>query len=121
MRAGPTASLSRSLCACGSHLTQSQSRAASSSARTATTRPCGAWNAVASQTSDRARARTCSTEPSSSTRLNADRSMAAGRSGCARWTDSSRCSADAHTGSTWSIEVVVGGTSSSASGWVDVP
>ena len=81
-----------------------------------TTRSSGEWKAATEQTIARARARACAASPVISTRPNARRSSAAGRFGCTRCTTSSRCSAEAATGSSCSIGAVSGGTSSSASG-----
>ena len=92
----------------GSHLTQSQSASESSEARTAIARCSGDWNAAAEQIIARARARACSSAPQSSIRPKARRSTAAGRFGCTRCTSSSRCSAEAAAGSTWSIGARVG-------------
>ena len=121
IRIGPTASDCRALWACGSHFTQSQCARFCSELSTATTRCSGAWKAVAEQISDRASERAGSSGPHTSTRSKARRSIEAGRSGWSRWTTSSRCSADAAAGSTWSIGVLSGGTSSSASGCAHTP
>ena len=88
-------------------------RGSAPSESTATTRWSGEWNAVAEQISDRASERAGSSGPQTSIRSKARRSIDAGRSGWSRCTTSSRCSADAAAGSTWSIGVLSGGTSSS--------
>ena len=121
IRIGPTASLCWRLCACGSHLTQSQWASVSSVASTATITLSGEWNAVAEQIIDRASDRARSSSPHTSIRSKARRSMEAGRSGCSRCTTSSRCSAEAAAGSTSSIGALSGGTSSRASGWAQRP
>ena len=70
---------------------------------------------------ERASARAGSSGPQISTRSKARRSIEAGRSGWMRCTTSSRCSAEAAAGSTWSIGALSGGTSSSESGWAHTP
>ena len=121
IRIGPTASDCRLLWAWGSHFTQSQWARFCSELSTATTRCSGEWKAVAEQISDLASERAGSSGPQTSTRSKARRSIEAGRSGCRRCTTSSRCSADAAAGSTWSMGVLSGGTSSSASGCAHTP
>ena len=121
IRIGPTASARWPLWPCGSHLSQSQWARCWSAVSTATTRWSGDWNAVAEQIIDRASERAGSSGPQISTRSKARRSMDAGRSGWRRCTTSSRCSADAAAGSTWSMGALSGGTSSSASGWWQRP
>ena len=79
------------------------------SARTATARFPGDWNAAAEQITARASDRASSSGPQISMRSNARRSTAAGRFGCTRWTARSRCRADAAAGSTWSIGARVRG------------
>ena len=121
IRFGPTASLSWPLRLWGSHFSQSQWMRFRSVASTATTRCSGAWKAAAEQSRARASERAGSSSPQTSIRSNARRSMLAGRSGCSRWTTSSRWSAEAAAGSTWSTGALCGGTSSVDSGWVHVP
>ena len=121
IRRAPTASDCWALWPCGSHLTQSQWARFCSEASTATTRCSGEWNAVAEQIIARARERAGSSGPQTSTRSKARRSTDAGRSGCSRCTTSSRCSAEAAAGSTWSMGALSGGTSSSESGWWQTP
>ncbi len=116
IRMGPTASASRVLCACGSHLTQSQCVRFCSELSTATISWSGFWKAVAEQIIARAVERTSSASPHSSMRSKARRSIDAGRLGWIRCTTSSRCSADAAAGSTWSTGALSGGTSSSDRG-----
>ncbi len=121
IRRAPTASDCCALCACGSHFTQSQWVRFCSVVSTATTRCSGEWNAVAEQIIERASERAGSSGPHTSTRSKARRSIEAGRSGWSRCTTSSRCSADAAAGSTWSIGALSGGISSSESGWWQTP
>ena len=115
-RIGPTASASRALWACGSHFTQSQWVRFCSELSTATISWSGFWKAVAEQIIARAVERTSSDSPHSSMRSKARRSIDAGRCGWRRCTTSSRWSADAAAGSTWSTGALSGGTSSSDSG-----
>ena len=76
---------------------------------------------MAEQIIARASERAGSSGPQTSTRSKARRSIEAGRSGCSRCTTSSRCSAEAAAGSTWSMGALSGGTSSSESGWWHTP
>ena len=110
IRLGPTASDCWALWPWGSHLTQSQWARFCSVVSTATTRWSGAWNAVAEQIIARASERAGSSGPQTSIRSKARRSTDAGRSGCSRCTTSSRCSAEAAAGSTWSMGALSGGT-----------
>ncbi len=121
IRIGPTASVSSWLWPCGSHFSQSQSARWASEHSTATARCSGDWKAVAEQSSARASERACCSSPHTSIRSKARRSTEAGRSGWSRCTTSSRCSADAAAGSTWSIGALSGGTSSRASGCAHTP
>ena len=121
MRCAPTASERCADNPCGSHLTQSQWARFCSEASTATTRCSGDWKVAAEQTSARASERAGSSGPQTSIRSKARRSTEAGRSGWLRCTTSSRCRAEAATGSTWSMGALSGGTSARASSWLQRP
>ncbi len=120
-RTGPTASCSRGLRACGSHLSHSHSARASRETRAATTRSSGACCIAAWRTSERASERAGSASPVTSTCGHARSAAEAGRPGWTRWVERRRCSADAATGSSWASGGVSGGSSSRQSGCDVVP
>ena len=121
MREGPTPSRSRGEWLCGSHLTHSQCGRASSPATTATRSWSGACWATAAATMARARPRVGDSSPATSTREKKVRDSAAGRSGWTRWVVSSRCRAEADTGSSWAMGGVSGASSEMHSGWLVRP